>query len=529
MFSYPPVSSAHTVDGSFDGYHVAVAPTSLRMVSSGNSRWSSSHSLTERIRLMSTYIEEENENDLYALFYEIVTEIFGRGNCQGWELDKLRLKKFDDQKYISREQNIVFNFLCSSGNIFKLCYKLLSNSLIKFTIYFSDLPIELQQKLERSYGQSYYGSRLLFNLDSNLPIGLSLNSFEYYMFNFALYGLKLAVDDFSNYHVDLHETSVYKSLCLDYFGYFLPLQNFASMIQPQLTFNVLSSVPNQKQYTRTSKLLNFIKKDVAYNDLSNDKAVSSSWVLTSEATWRSELVSFYFADIWLSCNISSVPSINLTKLIRCFIKHLHIYSNLAKHQPQDNLKSILLARHSIKIYQYLSYYMDCWPQDFSFRLLLENWLCFIQPWRYDNLSNQQYSITENEMNDKWRVFITRNLLCYTKLFYFAIKRFTCIDICSPRYSVMVFRLLKVFTHPYLIKIILDIEHMYISNHQSHKKWNLLMSECFIEAEGPLFKYELMFSEERTQEYKLFCLKLHKSLDHVTTELNRFQEDKKKQE
>jgi hypothetical protein len=89
-----------------------------------------------------------------------------------------------------------------------------------------------------------YIVKLFFNLTI-------LDSFEYYMFNFALYGLKLAVDDFSNYHVDLHETSVYKSLCLDYFGYFLPLQNFASMIQPQLTFNVLSSVPNQKQYTRT--------------------------------------------------------------------------------------------------------------------------------------------------------------------------------------------------------------------------------------------------------------------------------------
>lgn len=59
-----------------------------------------------------------------------------------------------------------------------------------------------------------------------------------------------------------------------------------------------------------------------------------------------------------------------------------------------------------------------------------------------------------------------------------------------------------FTHPYLIKIILDIEHMYKSNHPSHKKWNLLMSECFVEAEGPLFQYEFMFSEERTQEVNI---------------------------
>jgi hypothetical protein len=34
-----------------------------------------------------------------------------------------------------------------------------------------------------------------------------------------------------------------------------------------------------------------------------------------------------------------------------------------------------------------------------------------------------------------------------------------------------------------------------------------MSECFIEAEGPLFKYELMFSEERTQEVNITVIKI----------------------
>lgn len=41
--------------------------------------------------------------------------------------------------------------------------------------------------------------------------------------------------------------------------------------------------------------------------------------------------------------------------------------------------------------------------------------------------------------------------------------------------------------------------MYINNHQQHKKWNVLLSECLVEAEGPLFQYKPMFSEEYAYE------------------------------
>lgn len=509
LFCYPPVTNT------------TLSSPLLASVDSNKS----CYTLIERIRVITSYIDDADERDLYNIFVDIIFDIFGRGSDKGWALDKLKTRVYDDQKYICLEPDSAFHFLSSSGHIFKLCYKLLSNNLLKFNIYFSDLPVELRQKIDRSFGQSYYGSRFLYHADSISPIGLNLNSFEYYMFHFAIYGLKLTSDEIFNDNYDANEQSVYKLLCLEYLKFFLPLDNSASMILPQIQFNVLSPIPNQNQNTSTSKLLNFIKKDVATNDLLTDKMLSSSWMLTSEATWRSEVVAFFFADIWLNYNLfSNVPCIDLTKLIRCLIKHLHLYSNRAKYLPVDNLKLILMSRHGIQIYQYLSYYMVNWPQDFSFRLLLENWLCYIQPWRYDDLSKQQCSITDLEMNDKWRIFVIRNLLCYTKLFYLAIKRFSCIDVCSPRYSIMVYRMLKVFTHPYLLKMVLDIENMYVSNQPQKKKWNTLLTECLLVAEGPLFKYELMFSEERYYEYKLFYLKLQKSLDHVTEELRRFQED-----
>lgn len=53
-----------------------------------------------------------------------------------------------------------------------------------------------------------------------------------------------------------------------------------------------------------------------------------------------------------------------------------------------------------------------------------------------------------------------------------------------------------FTHPFLLNIILDTERSFIEKNSHHNKWNLLLTECLIEAQGPLYEYEPMFSEER---------------------------------
>ncbi|XP_050439212.1 sphingomyelin phosphodiesterase 4 [Adelges cooleyi] len=488
-------------------------------------------SIIETCCLLANRIEEWHERDLQNSFIDVIYEILGRSSSRGWNLDQLKIRVHYTNKYMSKEAENVYYLLNCQGPIFKLCYKLLSNSLNKFHVYFSDLPFELAKRLEQLSPRSFYGVRFFHHADSNIPIGLHLNSFEFYMFHFAVYGLKLVKNDNLSTDIDPSIESLYRYLCLEYLNCFLPLENSAAMVPPQIQFNVLSTMQQQKPYSSTNKTSSFIRKDVAsmkdlrFKMLSSD-VENSSCVLTSEATWRSELLAYYFTDIWLSHNVNCGPSSDLTKLIRCFLKHLHCYTNCADHKPVDNLKLVLAARHRGKIYQYLAYYMDHWPQDFSFRLLLENWLSYIQPWRYDGTMKHQVMISEKEMNDKWRIFIIRNLLCYTKLFYWAIKRFNCIDICSPRYSAMIFRLLKVFTHPYLLKIVLDVEHSYLNNQPAHKKWNLLLSESLIEAEGPMFKYEAMFSEDRTLEYKLFHNKLQKSLDYAAQELYRFQEDRK---
>lgn len=64
------------------------------------------------------------------------------------------------------------------------------------------------------------------------------------MFHFVLYGLKLSSDDIININDNPNEQSVYVLLCLEYFRSFLS----STFTIPQLQFNVLSTISNQKQY-----------------------------------------------------------------------------------------------------------------------------------------------------------------------------------------------------------------------------------------------------------------------------------------
>jgi len=75
-----------------------------------------------------------------------------------------------------------------------------------------------------------------------------------------------------------------------------------------------------------SKLLNFIKKDVASNDLLSENILSSYCISTSEATWRSEVVAFFFADIWLNCNV--LTNVSISYLLFFLLYYYNFYYSI---------------------------------------------------------------------------------------------------------------------------------------------------------------------------------------------------------
>ncbi|KAK1133970.1 hypothetical protein K0M31_011755 [Melipona bicolor] len=242
--------------------------------------------------------------------------------------------------------------------------------------------------------------------------------------------------------------------------------------------------------------------------------------------WRSETVVQVFLDFWveyvedhqlnprLSTSYSasiprrhSIHSGEHIRLVRAFIKTLHEFANSATgdKSAMDELKRIILPSVQGKIYTFLRKAIHHWPLDSSFRLILEAWLSFIQPWRYfSGITFSKEGKAEEEERGKihdayrWMPFIAHNLLAYTAIFQQLLPRFMRTDLIAPKNALMLFRVTKVFSQPYLAKIICEIEsHMddvgLSRSRVSTNQWASTVRQQILELEGPTYQYVLMFS------------------------------------
>lgn len=81
---------------------------------------------------------------------------------------------------------------------------------------------------------------------------------------------------------------------------------------------------------------------------------------------------------------NELPTGEYVRIIRVLVKQLHAFAHSAKADDthMGELKKVALPMVQGKIYTFLRNLVHRWPLDGSFRLVLELWLSFIQPWRY---------------------------------------------------------------------------------------------------------------------------------------------------
>ncbi|XP_012272943.1 sphingomyelin phosphodiesterase 4 [Orussus abietinus] len=479
--------------------------------------------LVQRCREIAILIDESSTTELQHVFPVLVDSIFGITDNCGWCLHLITMKKNP------HEYEVLCNFLSPQGPMFSLCYKLLPDCYLKYNFLVSYLPTTIRLMLEDGLIPPFYLDKIKDDQNTRFNTALSMNPFEYYIFHFAYHLTNPWLQVLQQDNVWVNWETVYVQLAHCYLYHFLPKDNSTVLpiIGPyikKIPRKLMQSPETKRDCNRlhTPRLLR--TSILSQGSTSPTTGVQQQQCLPQ--VWRSETVVQVFLDFWfeytdenqrisrfstqLSAPVTcrhSIHSGEHIRLVRAFIKTLHEFANSATgdKSAMDELKRVILPSVQGKIYTFLRKAIHHWPLDSSFRLILEAWLSFIQPWRYvPGLSYTREGKPEEEEKGKihdvarWIPFVANNLLAYTAIFQQLLPRFMRTDLVAPKNALMLFRVTKVFSQPYLAKMLIEVESCIddigISRGRMQtSQWNVLVRQKIQELEGPSYQYVPMFS------------------------------------
>lgn len=165
--------------------------------------------------------------------------------------------------------------------------------------------------------------------------------------------------------------------------------------------------------------------------------------------------------------------------VRILIKHLHFFANsffyspvniTNHHQREIEMRqAVWISKYPLQktFYTFIKTAFQRWPMDYTFRQPLETWLSYIQPWRYVELSstdnddpdtNKSNFLTNSpSVDNNWRDFMSDNLFFYTIMFGRLVNRLLQVDLSSSRNSLMLYRVIKVYSQPGFLELLRDAE------------------------------------------------------------------------
>ncbi|XP_060529009.1 sphingomyelin phosphodiesterase 4 isoform X2 [Cylas formicarius] len=519
--------------------------------------------------------------ELHNIFPVLIDNIFGPQGTVCWWLRTTTEEQLEDFQQLH-------HFLSPCGPLFNLIYTLLKDPSIKYEFPLTFLPEKVKQFLEHPTGHPFYSD--LINTSSNKQVtSLMLNAFDYYFFHFA-YHLINPWQQRAGAFVTSWNT-VYYVLCCDYILHFLPTDPNTTIL-PEIYYNgknPTKSIPTNLTHPPRSGGINIFMNPIVLNkNIEDNKFVNLDRHHPRNEIWRSETVLTVFIDMWLhidSINQSISPTDVMTsrlyfnelptgeymRIVRALIKQLHSFANSAKEDdtPLGELKKITISMIQGKVYIFLRNLIHRWPLDGSFRLVLELWLTYIQPWRYfANTFKKQMEVNpdtedalspsdkqQHTLTSEYLPFIAENLLCYTVIFHQLLSRFVRVDLVSPKMSLMLYRITKVFDQPNLPDYLKEVEQCVDNNRTSptrpkhnaeilpplspsawlntptksfwnhntastfsgsiighgEKKWLVIVRQRMNELEGPSFVYKKLFSEPPVHEVYELLIQIQKSI------------------
>ncbi|XP_026995784.1 sphingomyelin phosphodiesterase 4 isoform X2 [Tachysurus fulvidraco] len=421
-------------------------------------------------------IDDYPAKDLHLVFPWLVEGIFGSldGVIVGWNLRFLHARM--------NEYNIVLDFLDPCGPMMKLVYKLQEEDY-KYEIPISYLP----GPVKASIHDGVLPDCPLFHNKLQFPMSglITLNPFEYYMFNFAS-----SLIAPKNYPPGQHGScsdSAFFVLVDAYLKHFLPTEG---NVPPSPFSDPRGSVASPAPRSPSVPYVGYgvHSSSLLKRHISHQPSVNAD--PAAQEIWRSETLLQVFVEMWLhhyslemyqklqSPQVKEPfnPTEEHVLVVRLLVKHLHSFSNSLKQEqatsspsthshasPLEEFKRVVVQRFvQQKLYVFLQHCFGHWPLDASFRAVLETWLSYIQPWRYTGETNNLKPEAQNRsVPDKWASFVQENLLMYTKLFQGFLNRALRTDLINAKNALMIFRVAKVFAQPNLADMIQKGEQLFL--------------------------------------------------------------------
>ena len=497
-------------------------------------------SLLEKCTSLQKLIDESSVKTLHQHFTVLVHQIFGIG-CTGWGLTWLHPR--------SAEFNQAKAFLGSSGPMMRMVVKLQADSMLyRYDFPCVMLPPSFLQHFNEHYvlhrpsrtpwsvSNSFNGSTGIGNANASLKgqACMRISAFEFYFYHFAHYILNATTSvptppayGLSANSVSSADEKLYFALLDDYLNHFLPLDGSYLPVM-QLPNSTATQVPTQVSpwMNQASSLL---KKSPVKQG--NSFGVAHNEICLSDMLVR------IFVDFWLgqytvegvSHQTITIPPEDLVISVRHLVKHIHYFSNantfslgstsghydsVMEHFKQNITCNCL----QLRLFEFLSHCFDIWPLNPSFRLVLETWLSYIQPWRYTNISISGNSSDtrlskSRDIANIWYHFISTNLAFYNGLFKAAIKRFLCTDLSHHSNSLLLYRVAKIYSQPNFVSMIEEAEIAFYGMDQSQSA-SLLHGSFISQKVGGKVSFSLLFSDDMRSHLKQLLIVCKQALGTV---------------
>ncbi|XP_068246089.1 sphingomyelin phosphodiesterase 4 isoform X3 [Palaemon carinicauda] len=537
-------------------------------------------------------LNEATSKDASFVFRTVVESIFGLNGQLGWGLRTIT------HSALPREFEQLCAFLSASGPLLSFTYRLANDPFLLFEFPVAWLPAKSRAEIEEGVPGNFYVNKIQNPGPGKTPANILLNAFEFYIFHFAHF-----LVNGSNQRWSLSWSTsgdaLYPSLLEDYLRTFLPCDGSVPPGPPSPPVSprgVLSPMSPRGGGVGSNNLyLTSFGSPIGWRP-PRSNTVNPGYQTTERSgplsstplqgahnqhpqlnIWTSQAVIQVFIEMWVnqclpvtrspgrSPSSSAapphaagqevfVPSSDHVRVVRMLIKHLHFFSNSGKSaqpSPLDDLRKNLWTMYRKSLYQFLCHTFSHWPLDSSFRLVLETWLSYIQPWRYTeyasaNIAPSPANIeldSQRIVESKWKVYIAENLLFYTLLFYHLVCRLFRLDLSAPKNAQILFRVTKVYSQGSLCSYIREIEVALEDPHfmhrtligaphalGSHSTFSGLAGDHFparslasvarahiSEMEGPSYSYMAMFSPCNVTMMESLLRHIRRAHDAVSSE------------